>query len=486
MTRTYAASCYVSLPSTRDGDIISIYDDAIRPAVQENGLEPVTAEDVLSSDPMTRGSAEAVRESAILIADLTFRHPSVMFEVGLRVGTGKSIILIAQDSKDIPVDLIEHRVIVYRANPAGIQRLRKELSRAIGVRLESTRSADAQSMPQDVKASDILSRVQHLLDEGKTNEAARESEVAAARAETEGTITEAATLFHVAGLAYSRLGDYERAEDSFRRSLMLAERSGTNEGVQENLVNLASLYSARGDYLRALELYSRALVAFESQGDQKNYANVLSNMAIIEAQLQRFQEAQSNFEKALQIYESIGSLNGSAEVHNNFGRMLTIQGQTAEAKQHYRLAREQFRQIGARDGEATALQNLGSLAVSQGSFEDALRYFNHSLELNERLGNRRVIPYILHQIGDTKLRMGDVDEAINVWQETLTAFEDLGDQRSEAIVAANLGGALIDKSRVEEALPYLQRAASIFDDLNLPEGKELRSFLADLLTEDSR
>ncbi|MGH6895927.1 MAG: hypothetical protein ACREJ5_05205 [Geminicoccaceae bacterium] len=55
-----------------------------------------------------------LRDSDLVIADITGGNPNVMVEVGMALGLGKPLLLLSQRrSFDVPVDLAAHQVAVY-------------------------------------------------------------------------------------------------------------------------------------------------------------------------------------------------------------------------------------------------------------------------------------------------------------------------------------------------------------------------------------
>jgi nucleoside 2-deoxyribosyltransferase len=55
-----------------------------------------------------------LRDSDLLIADITGASPNVMIEVGMALGLGKPLLLLSQRrASEVPVDLAAHQVAVY-------------------------------------------------------------------------------------------------------------------------------------------------------------------------------------------------------------------------------------------------------------------------------------------------------------------------------------------------------------------------------------
>ena len=66
-----------------------------------------------------------ISKADVLVADMTGKNPNVFYEVGYAHALGKLVLLLTQDSADIPFDLRHRPHIVYGG---GIDMLRKELT----------------------------------------------------------------------------------------------------------------------------------------------------------------------------------------------------------------------------------------------------------------------------------------------------------------------------------------------------------------------
>jgi hypothetical protein len=99
---------FVALPRGAD-------DSQLRMAIEETldryHVKSVGAKD----DSWTASSIQAVlRDTDLVIADITGANPNVMIEVGMALAMGKRLLLLSRGrSGDLPVDLRAHQVAVY-------------------------------------------------------------------------------------------------------------------------------------------------------------------------------------------------------------------------------------------------------------------------------------------------------------------------------------------------------------------------------------
>jgi len=98
--------------------------DTIRAPLEEEGVTVFRADErVTPGGDIATNVRRCISDADAIIVDLTDRNPSVMYELGYAHGTGKSVILLTSDAKQIPFDVSNYRVLVYDKAPQGMQML---------------------------------------------------------------------------------------------------------------------------------------------------------------------------------------------------------------------------------------------------------------------------------------------------------------------------------------------------------------------------
>jgi hypothetical protein len=125
-----------------------LWEGAIQPALEANGLTARRAEHVYESgvDPL-RLQAE-LWSAAVVIADLGGRDPGTLFALGLCEALGRAPILLARSAGDLPVHLRSSRFIPYdpyELGESGIAGLRDRLTEAVRSFLAAVRPKDEES-----------------------------------------------------------------------------------------------------------------------------------------------------------------------------------------------------------------------------------------------------------------------------------------------------------------------------------------------------
>lgn len=103
--------CFVISPFGGYFDLY--YRDVYRPAVLEAGLEAVRADDLFRASNILSDVWRLIRESRVLLADVTGKNPNVFYELGLAHAARKPVVIVTADIADVPFDLQPLRVLVY-------------------------------------------------------------------------------------------------------------------------------------------------------------------------------------------------------------------------------------------------------------------------------------------------------------------------------------------------------------------------------------
>lgn len=111
----------------------SLYQDVITPVCRSFGFTPVRADDIYNNGLIVEDIARSIRESALVIADITPDNPNVYYEVGYAHGLAKPTILLAERRREsLPFDVSGFRTIFYDNTIGGKamveERLRKHIA----------------------------------------------------------------------------------------------------------------------------------------------------------------------------------------------------------------------------------------------------------------------------------------------------------------------------------------------------------------------
>jgi HEAT repeat protein len=124
---------------------------------------------------------KSIRQSKLVIADLTGRNPNVFYELGLAHAIQKPVILLSQNVNDVPFDLRHVRVIIYMNTEQGRRELQTKLQntlQALMGEIEKTPSAERYAVLEPERQTGVpvgknVERLLRLLDSGEPAEIMR-------------------------------------------------------------------------------------------------------------------------------------------------------------------------------------------------------------------------------------------------------------------------------------------------------------------------
>ena len=161
-------TCFVMMPFASQFD--RYYRNIFAPAIKRCGLDPIRGDGIFGS-AIVADIWRILKKSRIVLADLTGRNPNVFYELGLAHAIGKTVILVASNSGDIPIDLGGLRVILYNKDDEdwGLQ-LQADIERSIAeFLLDPIRGAPATFLDPEVQAcligDPLQVEIRHLAEE---------------------------------------------------------------------------------------------------------------------------------------------------------------------------------------------------------------------------------------------------------------------------------------------------------------------------------
>lgn len=108
-----------------------VYEDLIRPPLEEAGYTVARADTSLDQQNVMRDVVHGIANADLIVADVTGLNGNVMYELGLAHGLGRPTVILAQAISAVPFDLRPYRVQEYSTHFRAADRLRRDL-RAIG------------------------------------------------------------------------------------------------------------------------------------------------------------------------------------------------------------------------------------------------------------------------------------------------------------------------------------------------------------------
>jgi hypothetical protein len=91
----------------------SIYDDLIKPALEDAGYEVARADSFTDQQNILRDIIQGIARADLIVADLTTLNANVFYELGLCHGLRIPTVLLAQSIEEVPFDLRSYKIQIY-------------------------------------------------------------------------------------------------------------------------------------------------------------------------------------------------------------------------------------------------------------------------------------------------------------------------------------------------------------------------------------
>ena len=117
-------------------EAVQVLEEVITPACSVLGLEALRADQIARTGEIPEQIFRQIRDSHVVIADLTGANPNVMYELGLRHTTGKLTVQLGERGR-LPFDVAVIRTIMFKRTDGGLVEARRQLIQALAVGLES-------------------------------------------------------------------------------------------------------------------------------------------------------------------------------------------------------------------------------------------------------------------------------------------------------------------------------------------------------------
>lgn len=105
-----------------------LYEDVIRPVTEKFGYECVRADEYYTGTPILNDIIKSIKDSSIVIAEITPDNPNVFYEIGYSHAIGKPTILLCDKIREkLPFDISGFRTLFYENTIAGKKKVENSL-----------------------------------------------------------------------------------------------------------------------------------------------------------------------------------------------------------------------------------------------------------------------------------------------------------------------------------------------------------------------
>ncbi len=255
----YRAMCFVDMPFGKKPDLASgieidfdhIYETAIKPAIENAGLEPLRGDEERTGGIIHTAMFARLLLSEYVVADLTLANPNVFYELGIRHAARPfTTVPIFANVHPLPFDVTMIRAIIYqlengRLTQKAAEKLRSELMKRLieAINGPATKDSPLFQLIPEFPGIDLPHEVTDAFQERVKHEKEFQEKLAQARAKP-SNIERCDALLHI----QHELDDLKKVQRNVLVDLMLSFR-----GV-EAWDEMVELCEAFPDYVKDLVL----------------------------------------------------------------------------------------------------------------------------------------------------------------------------------------------------------------------------------------
>jgi tetratricopeptide (TPR) repeat protein len=301
-------------------------------------------------------------------------------------------------------------------------------------------------------------------------------------------IRKARVLSHIAKV-YREQGDYKKAENIFRKSIVIYQGSLKTNSLElaRTLAYLGSTCSELGNFEEAKYFLNKSLnINQTNAGSSLWKAWILIHLAFIDRQLGNYNDAQKKYEESLTIYRLAGNDKRTYRVMGSLSRVYYKLGDYQKAMTLLEECLDNYTKLlSDKDANAATLMNhLGNVYAKQGKYDKAKLFLENSLEIHENLFGKENVRTlgVLGHLGNVLAELGNAKKATELIEKTLISYEEHygADHLETAEVLLNLGRTYLKENNFEKAETLFIRSLKIYTDKNHPEAYIAFENLSDL------
>jgi tetratricopeptide (TPR) repeat protein len=260
------------------------------------------------------------------------------------------------------------------------------------------------------------------------------------------------------GLARLRLGELDRAADSFRHALLIAKDTGDRIGEVRGLINLGVVHWRQGDQDQAAQVYYQAFRVARAAGDLLGEGRALNALGTINGHRGRYAVAEACFARAITIAEQLDDHVLAGRTLSNLGVLCQRWDSYAKAIDHHHHALNLARAAGDRAGEVAVLSNLAVAWQRLGYPDRATEHGARALALARDIGDRSGEITALSSLAVAWQQSGAADLAVEHATQALALAMDIGDRATAANALSTLAVVALGRGRPSAAAARYHQA----------------------------
>jgi len=267
------------------------------------------------------------------------------------------------------------------------------------------------------------------------------------------------------GMAYYRLGYFEKAIPCFLRQVMIANELGDRVREGRACGNLGIAHYKLGDFKTAIKFDELNLEISKDLGDRAMEGRACGDIGIAYCGLKDFETAVVYLELQLKIAKEVGNRAEEGRACRNLGQSYNILGDFKKAINFNELGLKIAKELGDRIGEENIYGDLGIAYCNLGDLTKAKDAHEQHLKIAKEVGDRTGESNAYGNLGRVYHNLGDFTKAKDVYEQQLKIAKEEEDKMGEGNAYSGLGSLYFVQGFFIKAVEYYERHLKISKEL---------------------
>lgn len=284
------------------------------------------------------------------------------------------------------------------------------------------------------------------------------------------------TFFTLLNIVIIEIYENKYDETNLQRLMTRAAESKHDEWIALSLSQLGSMQFLKGAYGLAMESHRRSLVLYERTGAQEGIAFALHALGVLERVYGNYDLALEYFEESQRLNEELKRPDLYSRTLSSIGEIYKLLGDETKALDYYQRSISAGEIFGSKFWMIFSLAGLGEVYRTRGQFPEALVQFEAALKLSEKLGFKDRIAYSCLLISDIHYLQSDYFKAAELAERALAIAQETGSRDAQWKAMTAAAKAYNAMNQKEKAQQLLLEATNTIDDLrSAVVGRDFRS-----------
>jgi len=248
-----------------------------------------------------------------------------------------------------------------------------------------------------------------------------------------GTIYYPLELWHRKGNVHDLTGQWQQAEDIFRRNISRAKEFQKKDLEAQSINALGWVLHRQGQDEEAETLFMASRDIYMASGDLKGLAKTYGFMGGVCYHQGRYPEALELYGKQLELSERSGDPAGTCVSYNNLGNVVGEKGDLNQAHDYYKKALAIAEDIGDTLRQATIIGNIGVIYMTLGNYVSAEQWLLRQGGLSEKAGDKYSLAATYANLAGIYLLTGRFEPGLVQIEKKIELSKEMGDMRGLAV-----------------------------------------------------